>query len=198
MSAIAAAAIPPASPRLDPAIARAARRSVLALSLLAAPVVLAGCSNRERFAPPCPSLALLKDAADVTRFAPGPGRDVRDIVLDGRITAVPASCKHGDGATVEATLSVTLEITRGPAAPSRTIDVSYFIAVTREGQVLDEQDYTLRVNFQPNIDKRRVTGNDVKLLIPITREMSAAAYQIYVGFRLTPDELAFNRARGPR
>jgi hypothetical protein len=33
------------------------------------------------------------------------------------------------------------------------------------------------------------------MLFPVTREKSAAAYQIWVGFQLTPEELDANRVR---
>jgi hypothetical protein len=169
-----------------------------ALAAVAVAASVAGCGdNQPKFAPACPGLSLLRDAADLTRFRPG-GRDVTDMVLDARITAVPAACSNGGPNKVKATLNVTTEVARGPAARGRTADFTYFVAVTEGGRVLDEQDYPVRATFPANTEHVVLTGDDIDLVLPVTREKSAAAYQIYVGFRLTPDELAYNRKRGPR
>jgi len=158
---------------------------------------LAGCDDSEQFPPACPSLALLRDAADLTRYD-SVGRDLSDLVLDGRITAVPARCERGKPGIVKATLDVSFDITRGPAAHAQRLDVPYFVAVTEGDHVLDEQDYRLAVALPPNVDRTQVSSDDIVLNLPVTRKKSAAAYQVYVGFRLTPDELAINRQRGPR
>jgi hypothetical protein len=120
------------------------------------------------------------------------------MVLDARITAVPAKCQAGDPGTVKAVLAVSADLTRGPAAKTRAGGVAYFVAVMDGDRVVDEQDYGLDVRFPPNIDRVTATGKEITLIFPVTREKSAAAYNIYVGFRLSPEELAYNRQRGPR
>ncbi len=172
--------------------------SPAAVWTLTVAVSVAACSNStEKFPPACPSLAVLRDAADLTRYAAA-DRDLSDLALDARITAVPAKCERGEPGKVKATLSVAVEVTRGPAATGRRADVPYFVGVTEGTRVLDEQDYTIGVTFPPNVDRIRATGSDVVLKLPVSREKSAAAYSIYVGFRLSPEELALNRQRGPR
>jgi hypothetical protein len=177
-----------------PALAAPARVALAAASLVLAGT-LAGCDTPEKFAPACPQLGLLRDAADITRFRPG-GQDVTDMVLDARITAVPADCERGANSTVRARLHVTMEVSRGPAARGRTAIVPYFVAVTDGDRVLDEQDYSVGTEFAANTDRASVSGQDITLNIPVTPQKSAAAYKIWVGFRLSPDELAYNRRRG--
>ena len=178
--------------------ARALARVVPKLGpMLLAGSMLAGCDSLPKFPPACPSLALLRDAADITRFAPG-GSDVRALVLDARIVAAPANCAYDSPTRVRATLRVAFAVERGPAATGRAIDLPYFVAVTDAGRIRDEADYRLIGAFPPNTDRTALTGQEVTLLFPVTKEKSAAAYQIYVGFRLTPEELAVNRGRGPR
>lgn len=174
------------------------RLSSVACMLIAA-ASLGGCGDStEKFPPACPSLAVLRDAADLTRYARA-DRDLSDLTLDARITAVPAKCERGEPGKVKATLTVAVEVTRGPAATTgRRAEVPYFVAVTEGSRVLDKQDYALGVTFPPNVDRVSVTGNDVILQLPVSKTKSAAAYSIYVGFRLTPEELALNRQRGPR
>ncbi len=159
---------------------------------------LAGCEDdTPKFPPACPSLGLLRDAADLTRYA-GSGRDLSDLLVDARITAVPARCERGPRGIVKATLQVTLDVTRGPAAHGQPLVIPYFVAVTEGDRVLDEQDYASPAALPPNVDRTQFTSDDIVLNLPVTPSKSAAAYQIYVGFRLSPDELAINRERGPR
>ncbi len=171
------------------------RPAALLLTLLGA-VTVAGCESAEQFPPICPSLALLKDAADLQRFAGG-GRDISDLVVQARLTAVPATCTRADPSHVQTRLQVAMDLTRGPAAKGGTLEVPYFVGVTEGGRVLDEQDYRMAANFPSNIDQVQVTGDTINLLLPITREKTAAAYQIFVGFRLSPEELSSNRNRAP-
>jgi hypothetical protein len=169
--------------------------SVVAVTLAAA--ALAGCTQPDKFAPACPQLTLLGDAADLTRFRPS-GQDITDMVLDARITAVPAACSSIDRKTVKATLNVTMEFNRGPAASGPDAALRYFVAVTEDSRILDEQDYGLSTTFPTNVDRVTVTGQDITLDLPVTPDRSAAAYKVYVGFRLTPEQLAYNRSRGAR
>ena len=92
---------------------------------------------------------------------------------------------------------MAFEITRGPTAADRGFALPYFVAFTDSGRILDEADYTIAGVFAPNTATTRLSGAPVNLLIPITKQKSAAAYQVYVGFRLSPDELAINRRLGP-
>jgi hypothetical protein len=169
----------------------AAATAAVGLSLLSA------CESAPKFPPACPSLSLLRDAADLTRYVPG-GHDIRGLIVDGRITAVPATCAFDTPDKVRATLSVAFTISRGPLASDRGYALPYFVAVIDAGQIVDEADYTISGAFPPNIDTVRVSSRPINLAIPITKQKSAAAYQVYVGFRLSPEELAVNRQRGPR
>ena len=64
--------------------------------------------------------------------------------------------------------------------------------------MLDKQVYPLRADFPENTDRLRLAGDSVDLRLPVTAQKTAAAYQVTVGFQLTPAELAFNRARAAR
>lgn len=161
---------------------------------------LAGCGMLpgpapSDFPPTCPHLALLKDAADMTRFD-ARGHDVTDVVLDGRLTAVPATCTWGARGMVNASLNVTMSVGRGPAATGRDADVPYFVAVSRNGQVVDKQIYTLHAVFPPNLERVTLTSDPVNMVFPDTNAAPASSYQIFVGFQLTPAELDYNRRQG--
>jgi hypothetical protein len=144
-------------------------------------------------------LALLTDASDLTRYRAGGGSDLTDLVLDARITAVPAKCQIADVPNkVKSTIQVAFDVSRGPAAEGRVVHLTYFVAVTEGDKVLDEADYPLDAEFPANNDHVSAVGPEIDMLMPVTAKKSAAAYKIFVGFRLSPQELAFNRRRGVR
>jgi len=165
------------------------------LAALALAALLGACSSHEdEFAPACPGLGLLPDAADVTRFD-GRGMDVTNLVVRGSMTAVPAVCEKGDkDGTVKATLHVDADFTRGPAAAGGLPPVPYFVALVRGGAILREQDFAFSPTFGPNVDFASVHGEDIELDLPVGKARSAASYRIFVGFRLSAAELAYNRA----
>lgn len=166
------------------------------LAAVFAALLLTGCggSSGADFAPACPRPAILRDANDLQRYR-GSGRDLTDSVLEGRITAISGSCKRDGSKTVAASVSVGLELTRGPAATSRVANVAYFVAVSEGERLLDKQVYNLRAEFPENTERLRLSGDSVDLALPVTSTKSADAYQITVGFQLTPAELEANRLR---
>ncbi len=141
-----------------------------------------------------PPAAILRDANDLLRYR-GAGRDLTDSVLAGRITNIGGSCTRDGPTVVAATVTVGLELTRGPAARGRTADVAYFVAVSRGDRVLDKQVYHIRPEFPENTDRIRLSGDSVDLRLPVREGQGAGDYQVTVGFQLTPQELAANRAR---
>ena len=91
---------------------------VLAAGVLA----LSGCGGSQdpagpQFAPPCPQPVLIRPAEDLTRYN-GAGRDLTDMVLDGRITGLQGSCRLADKpGQLDVSVQVAMESARGPAAP---------------------------------------------------------------------------------
>lgn len=174
---------------------RSIRRRLLPLLALL-PAACAASGNQ--FPPACPALSLLRDADRVTHFA-GSGRDAVDMVLHAKIAAVPAHCERDGASRVRATINVEADVTRGPAGLAAARDpaaaqATYTVALLDGERVVQQQDFTLQASFADNADAATATGEAIELVMPVTPEKTAAAYHIYVGFRLTPDELAYNRA----
>jgi hypothetical protein len=154
--------------------------------------LLAGCSDPTQFAPACPSLRLLGDAGDLASFNER-GHDVTDLLVSARITAIPAACSPGGRGKTAATMHVQMRVERGPALPGRVAPVPFFITIMDGDNVLQQQDYFANIEFPANVDTVTVDSKDIELSFPVTAKKSAAAYTIYVGFRLTPQQLQYNR-----
>lgn len=177
-----------------------AARAVSFAAPLLALVALAACSAPKptEFAPSCPRVAIVADAADLTRYRPGGGQDLTDLVLDARITGFKGNCERDDARNVRTTMTVDLAVLRGPASRGRRTQVAYFVAVRDGETLLDKQIYSLDVSFPENQDQVRITSSEIELVVAVNREKSAAAYDVLIGFQLSPEDLAFNRRRGPR
>ena len=158
-----------------------------------AAVLLAGCTRANQFAPACPTLKLLEDGADLSSFSER-GQDITDMLVQARITAVPATCSAGSRSLTDASIQVVMAVSRGPALPGRTTQVPYFVTVLDGDRVLEQRDYQMAVTFPPNVDQVSATSDPILMEFPVTPQKSAAAYSIYVGFRLTPQQLQYNRS----
>lgn len=146
----------------------------------------------------CPHVGLLADAADLTRFRSGGGEDLTDMIMDVKVIGVAGSCDLARRAT-NVDLAITIQATRGPAAPSRVLDVPYFVAVTdQSGQVLDKQVFQARFDFPPNRSTARLTGEEIRLTLPTPEGVRGRDFAVSVGLQVDEKELAFNRRRGPR
>ncbi len=172
---------------------------ILALALV---VTLAGCggSSDTRFAPACPRVGILSDAADLIRYRPGRGRDLTDQVFEARVVGVAGDCTYGDtNKDLKTTVRVSFDVFRGPAAsPAREEEVAVFVAVSNGERILDKKVYPIRVKFPADLGRVRAASPEITLVLPISAELSGAAYSVTAGLQLTPDELAANRARSAR
>lgn len=166
---------------------------------MAAMVSGCGYEDTSRFAPICPTVAVLPDAADLTDFrAASRGQDLTDMVTDARITALAGGCERSGEQLLETKLTTTFEVSRGPAASGREVDVPYFIVVSEDQSVLGKKVVPVHVVFPPNIDRVTIKAPEETLSLPISKVKSGAVYTVHVGFQLSPEELALNRRRGAR
>ena len=174
-----------------PAIGRSARhllRHFLCACSLA--VALAACSGDEVVLP-CPQLQMLKDTDRLVKFV-GDGRDLTDVEYEAALRAPFMSCDYDDD-VIEALVIVNLVALRGPADEDRVAEIAYFVAVTNaNNRDVIREEFTVQIPFEGNQTQIVVT-EEVAPRIPLQAEESAADYRIYVGLRLTPDELQYNQ-----
>lgn len=173
-------------------------RAALWLALPLAAGGLAGCENDDpnAFAPACAQVGILGDAADYSDYGASDSLpDLAKLVAHGSIAGVSGHCSAAaKGTQLHTEIRLDLAITRGPAAPGHTLDVPYFVAVTRDGQVLSKQTLVAQAQFPDNGDRVLVRTDPLALDLPVTRARPGDSYRIEVGFQLSADQLAYNRA----
>lgn len=148
--------------------------------------------------PACPRVAVLKDADKITKFAPGPGRDLTDILLQAEIVSFVGDCAYeGDApnyTSVRMTIRIGVEITRGPSNRNRDVDLKYFVRIPQfypspEGNAV----MSIKTSFPPNRDTIQYPDEPIDLVIPLHSGRVGRDYEVFLGFVLTPDELQYNR-----
>ncbi|MBN8874907.1 MAG: hypothetical protein J0H67_18875 [Rhodospirillales bacterium] len=168
-------------------------------AVVAASLPLAGCGpEKGDFAPPCPTPVFEQSLADLTRYRPGTdGRDLTDVALIGRMKAVSGECRLANkkGGDLLVAVKIGVDVTRGPALPTSSADLPLFVAVTEGDQILDKQVFNMHVEFPSNVQSLQAVGGPIDMTLPVTPSKSGAAYQLRIGFQLTPDELAANQHR---
>lgn len=154
-------------------------------------LVLAACSGDEEVYLPCPQLQLLKDTDRVVKFV-GEGRDLTDVEYEAALRAPFMSCEY-DEDVVEATLIVNLVALRGPADDDRIAQVAYFVAIADQNkEVVAREEFVVDIPFEGNQTQVSVS-EEVAPRIPLQAQENGADYRVYVGLRLTPDELQYNQ-----
>ena len=186
------------------------RRSILAAWAIAAALGLAACESVSDMKaslfgppgakPPCPEVSILREAAALTRYRPGPGRDLTDVVLEATIVDVFVSCAYTNKGkvytNVAATLQVIFEAERGPADRDRVADLTYFVAMPQfYPRPQGRREFDTRIEFPGNRSKLILTDPEVVIDIPLSESRIGADYQIVIGFVLDREQIEENRRR---
>ena len=163
--------------------------------------ILAGCSNSvgdaldsRRNVGPCPSAGSLYTASRIIEFS-GETEAFSEVAFTGEIIDVDFFCRYAGEEPIEAEVQIDFAFGKGPAASRDSHTYGYFVAVTRRNShVLEREDFEIVAEF----DGKTVTAaREVIRPIEIPRAegtISGANFEILVGFVLTEDQLAFNRA----
>lgn len=173
-----------------------------ALAAMAAGLALAACSSTPAdpiALAPCPQIAILAEAADLTRHRPGMGTDLSVMVVDARIAGFDARCDFAPrGGGLDVTVTPRFAAERGPAGgPNAELPWLVSVVDPARGDVTAQARQVTRVAFPGAAGFVAATGQPVTIRLP-GDAAEAARQQVLIGFALTPEELALNRRRGVR
>jgi hypothetical protein len=139
----------------------------------------------------CPQVEKVNDVSRVTRFVPG-GHDLTDVAFEAIVAQLGGNCGSSDGQVV-VDLTVQFIAGRGPADTTRQAPFTYFVAIVdKSDNVLARQEFQTAVPFPGNQTRNSVV-EELEQDIPVTNPLQGNQYRIFVGFVLTPEEIAYNR-----
>jgi len=157
---------------------------------------LGACSATEAtLPPPCPEILIPVDAANLTRFQPGPGRDIVDVLHEEQVAGFADRCEYDTDATGAGDVLVEIypafESTRGPANQTNQADFEYFIAIaSADKKVLEKKRVPVSIAFPQKMNRvQRQQENPITLTMPLKAGQSAYGFPISNGCQLTRDEL---------
>jgi hypothetical protein len=134
----------------------------------------------------------------VAKFGPGPGRQDTDALFGARMLAADASCsadKKKGGLIVATKLGVTALRLKEDV---RKGQVTYFEAViNRKQEILTERDFVIDLEW-PRAQRDLTVTDELETFVPLAKDATGDDYAILFGFRLTPDELQYNREHAPK
>lgn len=173
---------------------------------LAALFGLSGCSGGSVFSGPpvvlqCPDYAILEDAATLTAFQDGPGRDITDITVRAAITQVRMECitdvdKETNIGQMEIKITPIISAEMGAANIAEQATVPYFIAIVGpDKQILYREALSMDVSFKGNRTRLVALAPSTTVELPITPDIRNWYYYVFAGFELTEQQAAFNRKR---
>ncbi len=140
----------------------------------------------------CPEVTRVGDAAKLTRFVPG-GHDLTDVAFEAAVGKLGGTCSHGDG-SIDVQMTAQFIASRGPADNTRQAPFNYFVAIVdRNENILAREQFDTGIGFPGNQTRNAIT-EELEQTIPIQKGQQGSDFRIFIGFVLTPDEVAYNRA----
>ncbi|HXQ41062.1 MAG TPA: hypothetical protein VN821_07335 [Candidatus Udaeobacter sp.] len=164
-------------------------------ALLAAGLMLGGCSWLSSTVAPasCPVVSKVGDAAKLIRFAPGGGQDLNNIAFEAGIMDITGGCVNVDNG-LRVDMTADFLAAKGPADTEGKASFDYFVAIVGQGdKVLAREQFASVIPFLATKTKNEIK-EPLEATIPVAKGQQGSDFHIFIGFALTPEELAYNRA----
>lgn len=142
---------------------------------------------------PCPTVSIVSDAARLTQYREGAGRDLTDVRYQAEISNVQFSCRYQRDGRLTAALAIDILATRGPAAEDTAANFPFFVAIADSRQnILAKQVFDSVIEFDRR-QRRAGVREEIDQELSLVGEDSGANYEVLVGFQLTAEQLEQNR-----
>jgi hypothetical protein len=144
---------------------------------------------------PCPLMGVLYDAGRLVEIK-GPEEAFANVGYTAEMRGVSGFCRYVGADPIVMNLDIDMAFGRGPKAEGDTHTYKYWVAVSRRDVApLAKEYFTVDVNFPRGADRVSKVEKIEKITIPrANKDTSGVNFEILVGFDLTPEQLAFNRA----
>jgi len=170
-------------------------RVLIAIALTGAVLASGGCAVFSSGSPNiCPPTAILDDAGEFVRFAPGSTQGPGDVVFSARMKYISGVCDV-DEKEVVMELNTWMEAARGPTNESGEMSFAYFVAILgKDKNVMTRVKFPTIAKFQGR-ETKLAFSDAVTVTIPRKEGDVPKDYIVYIGYEMTPDELAYNRKK---
>ena len=144
--------------------------------------------------PPCPIIRIDTNTASLSQFVQSKSLKSPDVLsYKAEIYSFNGTCQF-DKKGVEVEMDVDFLFTKGSLEDSREVDLYYFVSIPRfypnnEAKQVFVKKHLIR-NSHP--ETLTLSEKNIKVFIPLDDKMTAAAYDIYVGFQLNNNQLKYN------
>lgn len=155
---------------------------------------LGGCAIEP--VPPCPEVRIDDATARLTQFKDGGTESITDVSYQAEIVSFDGTCRFNDDG-VEVVMDIDMVISGGPAVEPGEVDLYYFVAIPRfYPQAVGKKVFSLSYRIPGGGARQdRITESNVRIFIPLEDKLTAAGYDIYLGFQLTDAQLRYNRTQ---
>lgn len=171
------------------------QRGIVVAIVLNATLGIGGCATLDEGTPNvCPPTAILDDVGELVRFANATPSGPTDVVFRTRMKQVSGFCDVNES-LVEMELNTSMETVRGPSNKSGEAKFTYFVAILdKDKKVLSRIKFPMIAQFKSRETKLDFT-EALTVTIPRKKGDLPKDYLVYLGFEMTPAELAYNRKR---
>lgn len=160
-------------------------------------LVLASCTQFDQEVALCPNAAVLEAPGELVRFKEGTAAGPENVLYRTKMKYVSGICDF-DEKSIDMELSVAMEAKRGAANADGKAQFTFFIAVIdADRKILMREEFPLIAVFEKDDDDINFSES-LTLSIPRKEGLAPTDYSVYLGFEMTPDELAYNRRRQNR
>ena len=158
------------------------------------PNIFKGKKNKKGNPGPCPLMGALYDSARMVEVKGA--EKFENIGFTAEILSVHGLCSYRGDSPIDMTMDIDMAFGRGPAADGEEHVYRYWVAVTRTNVgPLAKEYFDVPVKFEKGEQRVFHTEKMKKIIIPrANATVAGPAFEVLVGYELTPDELAFNRA----
>lgn len=159
---------------------------------VAAALFACGSTSNPNAGNACPHLIPAPGADSIVLFGPG-GHERKDVIVGGKFYSATATCtRESVGLAVNAEIEFYAERVN---LFVKDTSFPYFVAlIDPQEHVLAQESYQVPIEFHPGESYRRTYAEKITIHLPVRNRAAANNYAVVIGFQLTPDQLAFNRA----
>jgi hypothetical protein len=149
----------------------------------------------------CPEYLVPAEAASLSKFRDSSSYDLVDVKYKVNINNVQLGCisnidRKTKLGSMEVDVNLTFSSELGPANPDHKIQFEYFISIVSPDQkILEKKTIPLAINFPGNKTNVNFFSKPVYVTLQIKTEKPVSYYRIFVGLKLTKDEVRHNRKR---